>query len=127
MENISEDDEDHFLRSTAVVVVTIIISVCAATELLLKKSKRKVWFKRLFQRRQSKVSYDMLLRELKDEDPNSFRSYLRMDIDSFDRLLNLLKPHISGSERYRKLIPARERLAATLRDLVTGNKNHSPS
>jgi hypothetical protein len=124
MENISDDDGDDILRTTvAAVAVTVIASVCA-TEVILKKGKRKVWVKRLFQRRQSKGSYEMLLRELKDEDPDSFRSYLRMDIDSFDHLLNLLKPHISGSERYRKPIPARERLAVTLRYLATGNKNH---
>ena len=32
----------------------------------------------------------MLLRRLKDEDPDPFRSYLRMDIDSFDYQLKML-------------------------------------
>ena len=47
MENIA--DEDDFIWSTAAVAVTV-ITVCA-TELSVKKNKRKVWVKRLFQRR----------------------------------------------------------------------------
>ena len=86
MENIA--DEDDFMWSTAAEAVTV-ITVCA-TELSVKKNKRKVWVKRLFQRRQSKCSYEMLLRGLNDEDPDSFRSYLQMNIDSFDYLLNML-------------------------------------
>jgi hypothetical protein len=112
------DYEEEDLLSAAAVAVTI-VSVCAA-ELATQKGKRKIWVKRLFQRRQSKGSYSSLLRELRDEDPYSFRAYLRMDIDTFDYLLDLLTPHISGSERYRKPIPAREILAVTLRYLATG-------
>ena len=67
-------DEDDFIWCTAVEAVTV-ITVCA-TELSMKKNKRKVWVESEFQRRQSKGSYEMLLRELKDEDPDSFRSYL---------------------------------------------------
>ena len=59
-------DEDDFIYSTAAEAVTV-ITVCA-TELSVKKNKRKVWVKRLFQRRQSKGLYEMLLRGLKDED-----------------------------------------------------------
>ena len=74
--------------STAAEAVTA-ITVCA-TELSVKKNKRKVWVESVFQRRQSKGSCEMLLRGLNDEDPDLFRSYLRMDIDSFDYLLNML-------------------------------------
>jgi hypothetical protein len=103
MENISDDDGYDFLRTTvAAVAVTVIASVYLTLNLYWRKASVK-WVKILFQRRQWKGSYEMLLRELKNEDPDSFRSYLRMDIDSFDHLLNLLKPHISGSERYVNL------------------------
>ena len=71
MENIADKDED--LWSAAAVAVTV-ITVCA-TALSVKKKKRKVWVKRLFQRRQSKGSYEMLLRELKDEDPDFIEFY----------------------------------------------------
>ena len=57
-------DEDDFIWSTAAVAVTV-ITVCS-TELSVKKNKRKVWVKRLFQRRQSKGFYEMLLRGLED-------------------------------------------------------------
>lgn len=61
----------------------------------------------------------MLFRELRDEDPDSFRAYLRMDLESFDYLLNLLTLHVCVSDCYRKPVPARERLAVTLRYLAT--------
>ena len=120
-----DHEDDDVLWSAAAVTVTL-VSVCAA-ELAMQKEKRKVWVKRMFQRRQSKGSYSSLLRELRDEDPHSFRAYLRMDIDTFDYLLHLLIPHISGCERYRKPISAHERLAVTLRYLATGMLCHFSS
>ena len=66
---------------------------CQRMRFAMQKEKRKVWVKRTFQRRQSKGSYSSLLRELRDEDPHSFRAYLSMDIDSFDYLLHMLIPH----------------------------------
>lgn len=68
-----------------------IIRICA-NEIALRKDRRKVWVKRPFQHRQSKGSYQHLLRELRDEDPDSFRAYLRMDIDTFYYLLDILSP-----------------------------------
>ena len=68
----------------------------------------------------SRGSYPMLLRELQNEDPENFRCYLRMDIDTFDILLQLIGGRISGCQRYRKPISAREKLAVTLRYLTTG-------
>jgi len=46
---------------------------------------RKLWDKRVFQRRKSKESYAMLVRDLKFEIPDSFRSYLRMEIRDWVR------------------------------------------
>jgi hypothetical protein len=83
MEFNDPDIEDLWVAAqVAAIVVTIF-----TTELAIRKGKRKVWVKRMFQRRQSKGSYPILLRELRDEDPDSFRAYLRMDIDTFDYLL----------------------------------------
>jgi hypothetical protein len=52
-------------------IAATVITVCAA-ELALRKGKRKVWMKRKFQRRQARGSYELLLRELRDEDPESY-------------------------------------------------------
>ena len=54
------------------------LSICAA-ERALSKRPRNVWgnwVKRLFQRLQSKKSYDTMIRELHDEDLELFRAYL---------------------------------------------------
>ena len=47
--------------------------------------------------------YEMLLGGLKDEDPDSFRSYLRMDIDSFDYLLNMLIANVCSKWQKRSM------------------------
>ena len=47
-----DHEDDDVLWSAAAVTVTL-VSVCAA-ELAMQKEKRKVWVKRMFQRRQSK-------------------------------------------------------------------------
>ena len=67
---IMDHEDDDVLWSAAAVTVTL-VSVCAA-ELAMQKEKRKVWVKRMFQRRQSKGSYSSLLRELRDEDPSGY-------------------------------------------------------
>ena len=62
----------------------------------------------------------MLIRELWDQDPEAFRHFLRMDIDTFDYLLQRINDNIAGNTNYRQPIPSRERLAVTLRYLATG-------
>ena len=61
-----------------------------------------------------------LLRELRDE-PNDWRNYLRMDIDTYTFLLELVTPHIKKEDScMRTAISPHERLTATLRFLATG-------
>lgn len=62
-----------------------------------------------------------LLRDLRDNNPDDFKNYLRMDTNAFDELLNLMRPHVSKQDTaMRGSIPADERLIATLRFLATG-------
>ena len=63
-----------------------------------------------------------MVKELRYEDPEAFRGYLRMDIATFDELFEMVESQIglSLSRRVRVPVPARERLAVTLRFLATG-------
>ncbi|XP_050297444.1 uncharacterized protein LOC126736878 [Anthonomus grandis grandis] len=62
-----------------------------------------------------------LLRELRDNDPGDFKNYLRMESNTFDELLSLMRPYLSKQDTaMRQSIPADERLIATLRFLATG-------
>ena len=61
-----------------------------------------------------------MVKELRYEDPEAFRGYLRMDIATFDELFEMVESQISLSRRVRVPVPAREHLAVTLRFLATG-------
>ena len=77
--------------SAAAVAATVII--VSASELMQKKKRRPV--RKLFQRRASMGCYCALVRELRDKDPEAFRGFLRMDIETFDTLLALLEGHVT--------------------------------
>ena len=64
--------------------------------------------------------YHSMVKELRYEDPEAFRGYLRMDIATFDELFEMVESQISLSRRVRVPVPAGERLAVTLRFLATG-------
>jgi hypothetical protein len=62
-----------------------------------------------------------LLRELRDNDPEDYKNYLRMDNTTFEYLLNLVSPCIAKQDTVmRNCIKAEECLAATVRFVATG-------
>ncbi|KAJ8939877.1 hypothetical protein NQ318_023217 [Aromia moschata] len=82
-------------------------------------TRRSMWSRQWLLKRQH-FSHTTLLRELRDE-PNDWRNYLRMDIDTYTYLLELVTPHIIKENTcMRTAISPHERLTATLRFLATG-------
>jgi len=58
--------------------------------------------------------------DLRQHDTAKLQNYLRMDMDSFEFVFSLVEKSISKQDtNFRKAIPAREKLAATLRILAT--------
>lgn len=85
----------------------------------LRSTRRSKWSRKWLLKRQH-FSHIKLLRELRDE-RNDWRNYLRMDIDTYTYLLELVTPHINKENTcMRTAISAHERLTATLRFLATG-------
>ncbi|XP_064471520.1 uncharacterized protein LOC135385872 [Ornithodoros turicata] len=88
--------------------------------------KRRVWVKPWLSRRKAQGCYEKLMRELTLEDAESYRSWIRMDTNTFEELLSLVRPHISKQDtNFRPAICAGERLAITLRHLATGETHKS--
>lgn len=85
-----------------------------------KKKNRSKWVKKwVSQRNQS--SHMFLLQELRENDPNDFRNYLRMDDNTFRHLLSMVEVNLKKKDTImRESIPPEERLIATLRFLATG-------
>ena len=86
-----------------------------------KRKKKRTWARRWMLRR-TLGCYSQLLRELADEDPPSYKNWLRMDQHNFNILLSLVEPTLTRQDTVmREAIPAGERLAITLRYLATGH------
>ena len=92
-----------------------------AWEFLNTKRKNDVYGRKVGWLTEKKYCHMSLLRELRDNNPDDFKNYLRMDANTFDELLNVMRPHLSKQDTaMRRSIPADERLIATLRFLATG-------
>ncbi|CAH1993099.1 unnamed protein product [Acanthoscelides obtectus] len=88
--------------------------------------QKRIWVRDWIKRRDKLGASANLLRELALEDPVEYRMCLRMTPDSFETLLNLIKPHIQKMDTFmRDAIPARVKLEITLNFLATGNSYRS--
>jgi len=96
----------------------IAVALVFATE---NERKREKWSKEWFLQR-SKFGHIKLLRELKHNEPQDFQNFLRMDIESYNELLQMIMPMIAKqTTNMREPISCMERLSITLRYLATGN------
>lgn len=85
-----------------------------------KKRRRSQWTKQWLRKRE-RYSHMTLLRDLKENNPDDFRNYLRMPDESFQLLLSQVSPLITKQDTVlRESITAEQRLIATLRFLATG-------
>jgi len=85
------------------------------------RKKRALWSRNWLLRRKQLGVCDNLLVELAEEDPRSFKNWMRMDKRGFDVLLEKVGPLIYKQDtKFRECIPAKDRLAMTLRYLATG-------
>jgi hypothetical protein len=86
-----------------------------------EKSKR-IWVREIFQNREKQGYYENLLRELQLTDEENYRSFLRMNTETFNNILQLITPLIEKQNTVmRNSISPGERLAVTLRYLATGS------
>ena len=82
--------------------------------------RKRLWVKSWLQQK-DRFSHMQLIKHLKDNNPEDFRNYLRMNDAAFDALLDVVEAYIRKHDTHmRTCIPAKDRLAATLRFLATG-------
>lgn len=78
------------------------------------------------QRREELGASSRLLKELKEEDPETYRNVLRMTAPQFQELLELVEPLIKKQNTvFRQAIPCKTKLEITLRYLATGDSFRS--
>ncbi|KAK5650121.1 hypothetical protein RI129_001150 [Pyrocoelia pectoralis] len=108
-------EDEYFLLAAA---YSVLIKK-KSNKLLQRPRNRTKWVKECLLKR-SKYTHVNLLQELRFE-PDDWRNYLRMDEDSYVRLLTLVSPLTERKDTMlRAAITPHERLTATLRYLATG-------
>lgn len=88
-----------------------------------RRKKRSVWTKQWIMRRdQFNNTEENLLYELRTEDENCYRNFVRMNAEDFDYLLEKVEPLIQKRDtNMRRAVSPTTKLAITLRYLATGN------
>lgn len=87
----------------------------------IKKRNRSCWVREWILRRENYGAYNNLLNELRIEDAQQFRNFIRMSAIDLEKLLCLVGGKIQKQDTHlRASIPASERLIVTLRFLATG-------
>ena len=77
-----------------------VVTACSAIVILcgiLKKkrrNRRKIWMKTWLANRDVNSAYNSIMQELRLNDRENFRMYLRMNTETFDELVRLVKPII---------------------------------
>ena len=86
------------------------------------RQQRRTWVRRIFKSRDTKGEYHALISEMRLVDHESFYRYFHMTPQRFSQLQSLVGPSITRQDTHlRKAITPDERLAITIRYLVTGD------
>ena len=87
-----------------------------------KNKKRRIWVRKLYEERNLKGEYQLLIQDLLLHDHEIFFRYFRMLPETYDILLKLVAAYIKKvSTNMRESIGPDQRLAVTLRYLTTGD------
>ena len=79
-----------------------------------RRRNRTVWTRDWIKNRMKQGAYHQLLQELRLTDKPSYQYFLRMDIESFEEILEVISPLIQKQDTcMRQAIPPAERLALT--------------
>lgn len=86
------------------------------------KRNRKIWVRSWILKREDLGFYQGLLQELRSEDVEFYKNFVRITPSDFDFLVDKLAPLIQRHDTVmRKAISVGERLAVTLRFLASGD------
>lgn len=103
--------------------VVKLIDIVQKIDKIKKKRKKKCWVKPWIARRElpGRGTLSLLHNELAEEDPERYKNFLRMNEETFNKLLAMLHSSITKKDtNMRQAVSSRDRLAITLRFLATG-------
>lgn len=107
--------------------VAAVALIIAASSFLIEEPARRQrrWWVRPWLEDKQTAGLKLVNKEFK-EDPEQFKQFIRMNEQSFNKLLDRLKPQLEKSNtNFRDAISARDKLIVTLRFLATGETYRS--
>ena len=109
------DEDDYVVAACSPVIIGLV-----AKEKRRRRNK-KIWVKKWLAARDDKDAYNNIIQELRLDDVESYRRYLRMNTETFEELLLNISPKLEKQRTMmRKPLSVAEKLACTLRYLATG-------
>lgn len=99
----------------------LLILILLRRRLQRRKYRKRFWIRNIYLNRKAKGEYHTLVREAMLFDHEFFFQMFRMIPSKFEELLGLVAPRITRWKARREAIGPEERLAVTLRYLVTGD------
>lgn len=87
---------------------------------------REIWQKQWLAKRDDLSVHHNILKELKLQNGENYRQYLKLDADTYGYILDKIRPLITKeTTRFRRPISPEEQLAITLSFFATGETYHS--
>lgn len=87
------------------------LAITLAVSITEKEKRKRRWCKEWYKMRY-RFTHEHLQRTLKATEPDDYKNFLRMDNDSFETLLELIRPNIEKQDtNMRQAIPASQRLS----------------
>lgn len=103
-------------------LVNIDIAIARLLLLQRRRARRRVWVRPWLYRRPAIGYHERLLVELREEDPRSYKQFIRIPSELYDEIVARLTPRIQRKDtRFRKALPAALKVALTLRHLADGD------
>lgn len=104
-------DDDEFLIAAVITCISFYM-VLRSRHLNSRWRNRRWWVRPINQNRPNQGDYNNLYQELREDDV-LFHRYTRIDVPTFDNLLDMIRPYLSETSP-RALLPE-QRLIMTLR------------
>lgn len=104
-----------------IIILVCILLIAAGIQQYRRNMLGRLWVRLWIGRRNQYGAYHSLIQELSAEDPNGLKNFLRMEMASFNELLEMVTPLIKRRDTLiRNSISSAERLALTLSFSATG-------
>ena len=97
-----------------------LILYCYLREKKRAKYTKTIWVRKLFQERNSKGAFNLLIKDLRLHDQEYFFKFFRMTPTKYEELLQLVAPAITKCSIRRETIGPSERLTVTLKYIFAG-------